>query len=631
MDFLAQNLEKINLAPALKSELASHQIKDVVSVRMNGGSDFEMTYRGVSLYHSEQPVPRAAAEIQQLQGEKDQDLVVYFGLGFGIHSEFLKKRFNAPLLVFDPSLDILKTTLSLRPLFLDDFSVECNFGRLSEIIDRRLELSDRRVIVAIQPGYKSLFPRELERFKFVVQQAANSIMIRHNTLGRGSIWARHEIENIRHTLALPPLTELKKYANGVPGVFIGAGPSLSKNIELIKRLKNKSVIIAAATALRPLDKAGVLPDIAMVIESNASVYQFEGIGFLDELTLAPTPYSHPDNFLLPVKQKMSVLNHPTPTHDWMTRAYDGVDAILTAGSVALAAFSALHRIGCDPIIALGMDLAFTENQTHAKGADSAAEVTRYNKEENIIEYYVENPDSAYFSKFSTPSRTPSKGEIRRTQEAQVCAAWGGNGKVFSDVTFTAYRAWLEGAADTWAGDRTLINATEGGACINGFKEMKLSEVIDAYGDKDCNVQKWLEEICQNHTPRALQPMRREIEAELSLIRRVNHLAKEAELTAARTIKLIKAGKLNNAQTRLEGLSRLEKEMGALTRKTRVLNQISQQATTSIRLKRHEDKNEDQLVQTVNSLNRSIILFQEIIKGANEVLELFELALSILSD
>ena len=628
MDYLAQNLQHITMVDELKAQLSSWQIQTPVSVRMLNGSGIEMKYKGVSFYHPEQPVVAAAADIQRLQGDEEQDLVVYFGLGFGIHAEFLKKRFNAPLLIFEPSLDILKNTLSLRPLALDNLMIESNFGRLAELVDRCLEPTDRRFIVAMHPGYQQAFPREFERFKFVVQEAAKAIMIRHNTLKRGATWARFEIENMRQTVQLPPVTELKKYATGVPGIFVGAGPSLNKNASLLKAAKGKAIIIAASTALRTLDKAGVQPDVAMVIESNPSTYQFQGLSWLDALTLAPTPYSHPENFKIPTKRKMSLLNRPTPTHDWMIRAYDNVDAVTTASSVALVAFSTLHYIGCDPIIAIGMDLAFTGDQSHADGADSAVLTSRYNETEQTMEYIVQDPDSEFIRKYAAPNRSMKKGEILRTQNALRCAGWGGGPDVYSGDTFTSYRAWLEGAAETWAGDRTLINATEGGASIHGFEEISLATAIERHLHNACPVAQWLDEIENQFTPRDLQPLRKEIENELALVRRVTRLASECETLAANAIKLITAGRLENAQRKLDKLSAIEKELGGLTRKTRVLNQISQQAATNIRLNRHEDKHVDEIAQTLNALKRSITLFKEIKQGSGTARELFEYAMTL---
>ncbi|MBN2717516.1 MAG: motility associated factor glycosyltransferase family protein, partial [Deltaproteobacteria bacterium] len=451
-------------------------------------------------------------------------------------------------------------------------------------------------------------------------------MIRHNTLARGSLWAQYEIENMRDTVLLPPITALKRYARKAPGIFVGAGPSLSKNIHLLKEFKNHAVVIAAATALRPLDAAGVKPDIAMVIESNPSHYQFEGLSFLNDLVLSPTPYSNPENFKLPVKRVMPLLNHPSPTHDWMTRAYGSVDSVLTAGSVALAAFSTLHRIGCDPIIAVGMDLAFTDEQTHAEGADSAAEEIRYNEELKRLEYIVKDPDSPYFSKFACPGQKLRKGEVRGFREAMRCESWGGDREVFSDVTFTAYRAWLEGAADTWAGDRELINSTEGGARITGFRELPLSEVMKKCTNKDYPVSKWVDEICQTYTPPDLSPLRQEIESELRLIRSVEQQTIRCRDLASKATSSIRANKVNGVQKLLDSLGAIEKELGANSKKTRILNQISQQAATTIRLERHEDKHIDPLVQMANSLMRSIKLFDKITSGCREAAELFEKAL-----
>jgi hypothetical protein len=81
-----------------------------------------------------------------------------------------------------------------------------------------------------------------------------------------------------------------------------------------------------------------------------------------------------------------------------------------------------------------------------------------------------------------PSATLSatnSGLLRREPLKEV-PAWGGKDTALSTLGFSAVRAWLELAAEVVRRGRPeqrLINATEGGARIEGFEELTLAEVL----------------------------------------------------------------------------------------------------------------------------------------------------------
>lgn len=45
------------------------------------------------------------------------------------------------------------------------------------------------------------------------------------------------------------------------GIVVAAGPSLNKNIYELKKAKGKAFIVAVDTAIKPLLKAGIVPDM----------------------------------------------------------------------------------------------------------------------------------------------------------------------------------------------------------------------------------------------------------------------------------------------------------------------------------------------------------------------------------
>jgi len=56
---------------------------------------------------------------------------------------------------------------------------------------------------------------------------------------------------------------------GIPGILVSAGPSLEKNIHLLKGLEDKCVIMAAGTAVRIMEDFGLAPHFMVGIDAGA--------------------------------------------------------------------------------------------------------------------------------------------------------------------------------------------------------------------------------------------------------------------------------------------------------------------------------------------------------------------------
>ena len=132
----------------------------------------------------------------------------------------------------------------------------------------------------------------------------------------------------------------------------------------------------------------------------------------------------------------------------------------TGGSVATNAFSLLYKIGLKTIILVGQDLALTGNKTHADGTfeEKMPEIDTKNNE------WVEGN---YEEK--VPTRT----------DLQVFLNW-------YESTIRLYKGYVK--------DLRVINATEGGAKIEGTEVMTLKDAIEENCRKDVDIEKCLEQI-----------------------------------------------------------------------------------------------------------------------------------------
>ena len=122
--------------------------------------------------------------------------------------------------------------------------------------------------------------------------------------------------------------------------------------------------------------------------------------------------------------------------------------------------------GCDPIIMVGQDLAFTGGDVyHREGADGATQLvdTELSGQCKLTGFGPER------------SRTLNGNEHAIFNVVEVPAINGGT--VLTSTSFNAFRQVLEDMARDWAGSTALLNCTEGGANIEGWSNAMLADVL----------------------------------------------------------------------------------------------------------------------------------------------------------
>ncbi len=155
---------------------------------------------------------------------------------------------------------------------------------------------------------------------------------------------------------------------GRPVVVAGAGPSLNANLEALRPLRDRVVLVSVDTALRPCLSTGIQPDFVVAVDPGTpntrhltGLPPCKGTVLVAETSLQPVTFAAfaGRSFLY------RVANH----HPWPWLQEHGLDAaILRAwGSVMITAFDLAVRLGADPVVFIGADLAYTDGQPYCRG------------------------------------------------------------------------------------------------------------------------------------------------------------------------------------------------------------------------------------------------------------------------
>ncbi len=246
--------------------------------------------------------------------------------------------------------------------------------------------------------------------------------------------------NIREYLQNPGAGYVKDLFKGRPAFVVATGPSLRKNIHLLKEAENSAVIVSADASLRILHEHGIHPHLVTTIERTPGFdKQFRDLDHLEKTVLATVSFVHPST-LPSYRGPLLFFNR---IYNFMDRLDLLEDCIQLGLSTANMAYEVARHLGCSPIILVGNDLAFDNTgNSHARG----------------FLYGEKQPVYESFDRFSVPGNYD--------EWVTTCDGW-----------FNCIKQY-EKRIDGW--DGTLINATTGGARIRGSIVMPLKDVLQAH-------------------------------------------------------------------------------------------------------------------------------------------------------
>ncbi|ELQ6954613.1 motility associated factor glycosyltransferase family protein [Campylobacter coli] len=252
----------------------------------------------------------------------------------------------------------------------------------------------------------------------------------------------HLLQNIPSMLESIPfqriLSERKnKFENAI---VVSAGPSLAKQLSLLKAYQDKAVIFCADGALSMLEKEGIVPDYVTNLDYSDWPIKFfqnkENKTSLNVLSCA----THPS--LVHFLDNKSVVLRDDPLYQRFNLNDFGY--IDTGTHVSHFSYTLALALGFKNIIMIGQDLAFDEEgNSHSKGFDFGE---KFSGEENI-------------DKLKVP-------------------AYGGKGEVLTHITWNDYRIKLEYLFACNSKEAKFYNATEGGARINFTEELSFKECCE---------------------------------------------------------------------------------------------------------------------------------------------------------
>ncbi len=422
--------------------------------------------RPLALASAYDPQGEAARLIMPVDHAKHGGIVV-LGLSLGYHVAALVRAMdrNALLVIYEPSVAMLRAVFEridctpwLKVPNVMLAAGEVDRGALLSRVEPFAGMLTQGTVLVTHPPTRVLHSEALASFS---QQVTEVLAYCRTSVATALVNASRTIANLSANLAWYAAGEntnaLHQAAAGYPAVCVGAGPSLAKNIDLLRDplLRKCVVLISAQTTLRPLLDRGIEPDFVTALDYHEISRRFyESLPPLPGVTLVAEAKSHP-----------AILQaFPGPVRVCANRFLDkllgdlspGITPIPDGATVAHLSFYLAQHMGCDPIMLIGQDLAFSQGLYYCPGTAI---------------HDIWQPE---LGAFNTLEMMEWQRVVRHRHHLHRCTDIGGQ-PVYSDEQMITYHKQFE--RDFANAKQTIIDATEGGLPKAGTTAMPLADAL----------------------------------------------------------------------------------------------------------------------------------------------------------
>ena len=440
--------------------------------------------RKLTAYDLKDPLTKLRQTAKDFDRYKENlSIIIGLGLGYRVQAVIEEMEEGHHVLVVEPNQAMVRLALTIN-----DFSKELASGNLviagpgheevAEAVFLMEPFLNRGEVHMAIEDYTHHLGGDYVPLAEHVKRVLNQIRSNNATVySKGMEIACNEIESLPYVIRSRGVGELSGLFKGKPAVLIGTGPSLGKNIHLLKELQGRAVIIAVAQALRSLLAYGVKPDLICTIDfASNNATHLDDLLTLEDIPLVSLCRAYPG--LIRDYQGPIFVNgatHAIP--NYLDRLWRHKGVLMTGNSVSHMAFSLANQIGADPIILVGMDMAFSKTTTHFDQVDRNARLDGSGK--NIIRRQVMDPKSELHEK-----------KLGETHRFLVPGYYGG--QVQTIAPLLSFLTLMERMIEM--GRVRYINATEGGAKIKGTEQMPLDQVMESVCTREIDKSELIEKF-----------------------------------------------------------------------------------------------------------------------------------------
>ncbi|EMF2658124.1 motility associated factor glycosyltransferase family protein [Campylobacter coli] len=394
-------------------------------------------------------------------------VLYFYGFGNGIlFKALLQNKNHQHIVVFEKDIEIIWIMFHIL-----DFSHELQNSRLMILQTSSLDIEFFSNFCSSKPFFQfsriyflELMSHYYERFhedilglnKKLAENFKNSIVFHGNDPLDALQGIEQFVYNLPQMITHPSYKELLSKRKGVSdtAIIVSTGPSLTKQLPLLKKYASKATIFCADSSYPILAKHGIKPDYVCMLERTEITAEFfnHDFGEFDkDIVFVCAGVVHPKTIEY-LKNKTFIITQKVLAFPYYINLKNFCYAAVGFSVAHTLSYLATH-LSHKNIIFIGQDLAYAENgNSHPDDYQNSA-----NYESQMYEHIL-------------------------------TIAYGGNGKVETHSIWLLFKNWFENEMipNTRKMGITTYNCTEGGARIEGTIEKPFLWACENLLDKDLN-------------------------------------------------------------------------------------------------------------------------------------------------
>lgn len=510
--FLQNNIENKNIR-VLEAGTEIIEDRKILYV-VKAGQPYQLD----SLYN-EKPILEKWYNQFKKQNYRSRYLLFGFGNGMYVRKILDNVGPEAVIIVFEPSAEIFRTAMEEFDLadILENEQVHLLLEGISEtrmrdLLGKYFGSEDMEgSILRYYLNYQLIFPEQYEQFQEAIRFHVNRLGANKTLMQRmGVAYFDNTMANYPYIIKQKSLIDLsRKLPKNIPAILVSAGPSLDKNVEELKRAKNKSFILAVDAAAKVLVKHHILPDAVITIDA-LKLYQHFTETEVQHIPLIANPHCSRGIMCAHKGDKYFLQDDNTHLRSVFDKFNKMVVDIDGGGSVATYGYALLERLQFKTIILVGQDLAYTNNRTHS------TDTVRGEMNLNIFDKDTLLVEDIYGNMITT------------------------------SYEFQIYQDWFEEELRVNSEYR-VIDATEGGAKIKGTIIKTLAEALM----EECHTEVDMDGIMKSIVPRLTEDEQKQIKMEITNIPEklleLEHLVKKSIRNYEKMLQLIQENRYRSGE------------------------------------------------------------------------------------